>query len=91
MPSDPNRKSWSNLPMRWALRSMWKSFPCHSAWATPWVNDSPDIVSWANSGLRPTMSGHSSSPMNASAWPTVGRKMSPRGSLGLGSSAMRRS
>ena len=28
--------------------------------------------------------------MKASAWPTVGRRMSPRGSLGLGSSAMRR-
>ena len=38
MPSEPKRKSWSNLPIRWALRSMWKSFPCHSAWATPWVN-----------------------------------------------------
>jgi hypothetical protein len=29
-------------------------------------------------------------PMKASAWPTVGRKMSPRGSFGLGSRAKRR-
>ena len=27
--------------------------------------------------------------MKCSAWPTVGRKMSPRGSLGLGSIAKR--
>ena len=91
MPSEPNRKSWSNFPMRWALRSMWKSLPCHRVWATAWEKDSPLMVSWANSGLRPTMSGHSSSPMKARACPTVGRRMSPRGSLGLGSRAKRRS
>ena len=61
MPSDPKRKSWSNFPMRWALRSMWKSLPCHKVWATAWEKDRPLMVSWANSGLRPTMSGHSSS------------------------------
>ena len=53
---------------------MWKSFPCHSACATAWVKFSPDIVSWANSGFSPTISGHSSSSMNASAWPTVGQE-----------------
>ena len=29
----PNRRSWSNLGPFWPLRSMWKSLPCHSAWA----------------------------------------------------------
>ena len=53
MPSEPKRKSWSYLPIRCALRSMWKSFPCHSACATAWWNDRPDIVSWANSGFTP--------------------------------------
>ena len=48
------------------------------------------MVSCANSGFSPTMSGCSSVPMKASAWPTVGSRMSPRGSFGLGSSAMRR-
>ena len=91
MPSEPKRKSWSYLPIRWALRSMWKSLPLPQGLRHGVVNDSPHIVSCANSGLSPTMSGHSSSPMNASACPTVGRKMSPRGSLGLGSSAKRRS
>lgn len=38
-----------------ALRSMWKSFPCQRHWATPWWNDRPDMVSSANSGLRPTI------------------------------------
>ena len=90
MPSEPNRKSWSNLPIRCALRSMWKSLRCHSACAMAWVNERPLMVSWANSGFTPTMSGHSSSSMKARAWPTVGRRMSPRGSFGFGSSAMRR-
>ena len=44
-------------PARWALRSMWNSFPCHSVCATAWWNERPDIVSCANSGLRPTISG----------------------------------
>ena len=79
MPSEPKRKSWSNLPMRWPFRSMWKSLPCHSAWATAWVKLRPDIVSWANSGLTPTMSGHSSCSMKARAWPDGGQEhVAPR-------------
>ena len=54
-------------PIRCALRSMWNSLSGHSVCATAWWNDSPDIVSCANSGLRPTISGYSSSSMNASA------------------------
>jgi hypothetical protein len=68
---------------------MWKSLPAHSACPTAWWNESPAIVSWATSGLTPTSSGRSSVEMKCSAWPTVGRKMSPRGSFGLGSSAKR--
>ena len=67
MPSEPNRKSWSNLPIRCALRSMWKSLSCHRAWATAWEKESPLMVSCANSGFSPTMSGRSSVPMKASA------------------------
>ncbi len=75
---EPKRKSWSNTPTRCALRSMWKSFPCHSAWATPWVKlRAAHGFGKRHSGLSPTMSGHSSSLMNARACPTVGRKMSP--------------
>ena len=48
------------------------------------------MVSCANSGFSPTISGRSSVPMKASAWPTVGSRMSPRGSFGFGSRAMRR-
>ena len=40
-----------------ALRSMWKSLPCHSVCATAWWNERPDIVSCANSGFSPTISG----------------------------------
>ena len=90
MPSEPKRKSWSNFPIRCALRSMWNSLPCHSVCATAWEKESPLIVSWANSGLSPTMSGRSSDPMKARACPTVGSRMSPRGSFGFGSRAMRR-
>ncbi len=68
---------------------MWKSLPAHSACPTPWWNDSPAIVSCATSGLTPTISGRLSVSMKCSAWPIVGRKMSPRGSLGLGSIANR--
>ena len=70
---------------------MWNSLPAHSAWPTAWSNDSPAIVSCATSGLTPTISGRSSVEMKCSAWPTVGRKMSPRGSFGFGSIAKRRS
>ena len=42
-------------------------------------------------GFTPTDSGRSRVSMNASAWPIVGSRMSPRGSLGLGSIANRRS
>ena len=66
---------------------MWKSLPAHSAWPTPWWNDSPAIVSCATSGFTPTMSGCCSVVMKCSACPTVGRKRSPRGSFGLGSIA----
>ena len=48
---------------------MWKSLPCHSTCATAWWNESPDIVSCANSGFTPTISGCSSSLMNASMCP----------------------
>ena len=70
---------------------MWKSLPAHSACPIAWWNDSPAIVSCATSGLTPTISGCSSVSMKCSACPTVGRKMSPRGSFGLGSIAKRRS
>jgi hypothetical protein len=39
--------------------------------------------------LTPTSSGRASVEMKCSAWPTVGRKMSPRGSFGFGSIAKR--
>ena len=45
------------------------------------------MVSWANSGLTPKRSGLSSVAMKPSMLPAVGKKMSPRGSFGLGSSA----
>ena len=70
---------------------MWKSLSAQSACATPCRKDSPAIVSWATSGFTPTISGWPSFSMKASAWPTVGRKMSPRGSLGFGSMAKRMS
>ncbi len=68
---------------------MWNSLPAHSACETPWTKLSPAIVSCATSGLTPTISGWSSVVMKWSAWPTVGRKMSPRGSFGFGSIAKR--
>src|ERR671910_690378 len=71
--------------MRCPFRSMWKSLPAHSAWATPCRKLSPAIVSCATSGFTPTISGWASRSMKASACPTVGRKMSPRGSFGFGS------
>ena len=67
------------------LRSMWKSFPAQIACATPCTMFRLDICSCPTSGLTPTSSGCSSRSMNASACPTVGSRMSPRGSFGLGS------
>ena len=43
----------------------------------------------ADLGVQPTMSACSSWAMKARAWPTVGNRMSPRGSLGFGSIANR--
>ena len=76
-PSRPRSRSGSpgrTSPGTWPLRSMWKSLSAHSACATAWWNDRPLIVSCANSGLSPTISGYSSSWMNASACPTVGQQ-----------------
>ena len=90
-PSRPRSRSGSpgrTCPATWPLRSMWKSLSAHSTCATAWWNDSPLIVSCANSGFSPTISGNSSSSMNASAWPTVGSSRLPRGSFGFGSSAI---
>ena len=67
---------------------MWNSLSAHSTCATAWWNDKPLIVSCANSGFSPTISGNSSSWMKASAWPTVGSRRLPRGSFGFGSSAI---
>ena len=53
MPSEPNRKSWSNLPIRCALRSIWNSLSCQSVCATACEKESPLIVSCANSGFEP--------------------------------------
>ena len=49
----PNTRSWSYLMPRWPLRSMWKSLPCHSAWAMPAAKFSPAICSWPTSGFTP--------------------------------------
>ena len=86
----PKTRSWSYLMPRWPLRSMWKSLPCpqrlgdavRCSSARPSARGRPR-------GSRPTMSPCSSSAMNASAWPRVGSRMSPRGSFGLGSMAKR--
>ena len=85
----PKTRSWSNLMPRWPFRSMWNSLPCHSACATPWVKFSPAICSWPTSGFSPTISWCSRLATKARAWPTVGSRMSPRGSFGFGSSANR--
>ena len=53
MPSEPKRKSWSNLPIRWALRSMWKSLSCHRVWATAWEKERPLIGLVGELGVQP--------------------------------------
>jgi hypothetical protein len=68
---------------------MWKSLPCHIACAMPATKLSPAICSCPTSGLSPTISSCSSIEMKASPWPTVGSRMSPRGSFGFGSMAKR--
>ena len=70
---------------------MWKSLPRSIACATACTKDSPAIVSCATSGFTPTISGRASVSMNASMCPVVERERSPRGSLGLASSANYRS
>jgi hypothetical protein len=63
---------------------MWKSLPCHSAWAMPCAKLSPAICSWPTSGLMPDSSGRSSSLMNASACPIVGQQDVAARLVGLG-------
>ena len=91
MPSEPKRKSWSYLPGTLAVEVDVEQLAGPKRLGDRVVEREADIVSCANSGLRPTMSGHSRRSMNASACPTVGSRMLPRGSLGLGSSAKRTS
>ena len=86
------RRSWSYLMPCWPLRSMWKSLPCHSAWAMPCGEVQAGHLLVADLGVEPDQLGRApASSMNASACPMVGSRMSPRGSLGLGSIANRMS
>ena len=49
----PNTRSWSYLMPRWPLRSMWKSLPCHSAWAMPCGEVQPGHLLVPDLGVEP--------------------------------------
>src|SRR5437764_410125 len=75
--------SWSKRLGFWAFRSMWKSLPASSAWATAWVKLRPAIVSCATSGLTPHMSGSSSVWLKASIAPALGGRGVDRDQVGV--------
>ncbi len=85
MPTSVGR-SLSNCPAFWLPRWRKNSFFACTAMAT--ATSAVRLVMpscWRISGFTPQKEGSASWAMSPRAWPVVGRYISPRGSLGLGS------